>query len=85
MSDKSRIVFGLAVIALLGAALAALVFRSLPAENNDAIMLLVGGINTLAATVIGYYFGSSDGSKVKTEAMAEAMEDEASASEVRSE
>lgn len=69
MSDKSRLAFGIAVMILFGAALFALVKFQLPDANNDAIMLLVGGINTLAAMVVGYYFGSSDGSKAKTAMM----------------
>lgn len=36
-----------------------LVMKGMPPENHEAVLLLAGGLNTLSAGVIGYYFGSS--------------------------
>ena len=45
--------------------LALLAFRSVPVENRDIIMTMVGVLGTAWIGVTSYYFGTSSGSKAK--------------------
>jgi hypothetical protein len=45
------------VLALFGGALVILSFVLIPEPNRDVVIQLVGGINSLAGMVIGFYFG----------------------------
>lgn len=38
--------------------------------NKDVMLIVIGSVTTTLATVVGYYFGSSQGSAKKTEIMA---------------
>lgn len=42
-----------------------LVFRRIPAENADAIMLLLGALTASVTAVVQFYFGSSSQSRAK--------------------
>lgn len=59
----------LAAVVVIGwlAAFGFLVFRPLPSANADAIMLALGTLNAALTLVLGYYFGSSAGSRNKDE------------------
>lgn len=62
------------VIAVLTAFLGivfVLLFRAIPAENKDPIMLLLGGIVGSVITMVGFYYGSSKGSAKKDEVIKE--------------
>ncbi len=59
--DMQRFIVALIVLALFGGAVIVLTFIVVPEVNRDAIIQLVGGVNTLAGLVIGYYFGKSAG------------------------
>lgn len=52
-----RFLLGGLVLALFGGALIIMSFFVLPAENKEVVIQLVGGINTLAGLVVGFYFG----------------------------
>lgn len=54
-----RLFIGLLVLAMFCGALVIMTFYTIPADNRDVVIQLVGGINTLAGLVIGYYFGST--------------------------
>lgn len=59
--DMQRFVVALIILALFGGAIIVLTFIVVPEVNRDAIIQLVGGVNTLAGLVIGFYFGKSAG------------------------
>ena len=40
-----------------------------PPEGGEVVMILVGALVTLTTSVVGYYFGSSAGSKSKEDAI----------------
>jgi hypothetical protein len=45
-------------------------------ENRDVIMLILGGILTTLTTIIGYHFGSSQGSTDKSVTIAKSLNNE---------
>lgn len=55
----TRFLLALLVLGLFGGAIIIMTFVVVPDANRDVIIQLVGGINTLAGLVIGYYFGST--------------------------
>ena len=57
--DVQRFMIALLVLALFGGAVIVMTFVMIPEANRDAVIQLVGGVNTLAGLVIGYYFGKS--------------------------
>lgn len=62
-TDVQRFFIAFVVLGLFAAALAAMTFALIPEHNRDAVIQLIGGINTLAGLVIGFYFGKSAGDK----------------------
>ena len=59
--DTQRFAVALLILALFGGSIIVLTFIIVPDVNRDAIIQLVGGVNTLAGMVVGYYFGKSAG------------------------
>lgn len=59
--DMQRFAISLLILALFGGAIIVLTFIVVPDVNRDAIIQLVGGVNTLAGLVVGFYFGKSAG------------------------
>lgn len=59
--DMQRFAIALLILALFGGAIIVLTFIVVPDVNRDAIIQLVGGVNTLAGLVVGFYFGKSAG------------------------
>lgn len=57
--EIQRFVIALLVLALFGGAVVVMTFVIVPPENRDAVIQLIGGVNTLAGLVIGYYFGKA--------------------------
>lgn len=47
----------------------ALVFRAVPADNREPLLMLIGGLLSLATGVTGFYFGSSQSSRLKDTAL----------------
>lgn len=58
------------LIATLASITAALVFLRIPTGNEQALLLLIGALTANVATVVGYFFGSSFGSKAKDDTIA---------------
>jgi len=57
--STERLFIGLLVLAMFAGALIIMTFFTIPDQNRDVVIQLVGGVNTLAGLVIGYYFGST--------------------------
>jgi NADH:ubiquinone oxidoreductase subunit D len=57
--ELQRFLIALLVLALFAGAVIIMTFVIVPPENRDAVIQLVGGVNTLAGLVIGYYFGKA--------------------------
>lgn len=54
-----RFSLALIVLLLLAGAVGIMSFFVVPDSNREVVVQLIGGVNTLAGLVIGYYFGSS--------------------------
>ena len=44
------------ILFLVGMAMAAMFFSSMPESNKDPVLMLIGGLNTALGMVCGYYF-----------------------------
>lgn len=51
------------LILILGFMTWALVMRTVPAENQNALLLLIGNLTGLVGIVVAFYFGSSSAAK----------------------
>lgn len=51
------------LIGIVGFLAWALVMRTVPTENQDAMLLLIGNLMGLLGIVVGFYFGSSSAAK----------------------
>ena len=48
----------------------ALIYRSIPAENKEALTVLLGVLSANIGIVVGYYFGSTNNNRAKDQAIA---------------
>ena len=70
VKDKMPTILGISVnIAFFGVILA-LIFRTVPTESRDTLLILLGALTVGWKDVYGYYFGSSAGSAKKDETIA---------------
>ena len=60
-----QLVFGSIIVGAFVSLIAMLMFFQIPAENKDAVSILIGAIAGSFTTVVAYYFGSSKGSADK--------------------
>lgn len=67
--DKTPVIMAYITLALFGAALYFVFMRELPKAQEALIHLLLGGLITRMDQVYNFFFGSSLGSKKKTEIM----------------
>lgn len=56
-----RFLLALLVLALFGGAIIVMSFFVVPEANREVVIQLIGGINSLAGMVTGYYFGKIGG------------------------
>lgn len=63
-------IIGIALVGLLGFALWALVYVKVPTENNNTLTLLIGILSANIGMVVGFFFGSSQGSRKAAETLA---------------
>lgn len=56
---SARFLIALLVLGLFGGSVIVMSFFNVPESNQEVVIQLIGGINTLAGLVIGYYFGST--------------------------
>lgn len=69
MGDKTPAILGGLIITGFFVVLAAMVTRRLPAGAETEFAIMLGALATMTAAVVNYFFGSSAGSKAKTELM----------------
>jgi len=58
---------GVALVLLLGFALYALIYVPVPADNQNALTLLIGILSANVGMVVGFYYGSSATTKKQAE------------------
>jgi hypothetical protein len=51
----------------------ALLYKAIPPENENPFIHSLGMLDTAVALLVGYYFGSSSGSKAKSEVIEEEL------------
>lgn len=52
----------------------ALVFHAIPAENREPLLMLIGVVSNASSLIVGFYFGSTIGSRRKDSAVAAALD-----------
>lgn len=70
MTDLPRHLVGLAVMLLAAAVIGALFVLKIPPTNSEIAFMVLGAVMTWAGSVVQFHFGSSQGSKDKTEHLA---------------
>ena len=72
ISVKDRMPMLLGITANIGffATVGFLLFRTMPVESKDVLLLLLGALTATFKDVYGYYFGSSSGSAKKDDMLA---------------
>lgn len=66
------LVLGTVIVAGFFTLLGLLLFIDIKLINESLINIAMGGLMSSFGTVVGYFFGSSNGSKVKTELLSRA-------------
>lgn len=74
--DHIRFYLALGSIGLLCLMIILPMFVTVPDAMLQIVNIIVGGTLTFIGSVFNFYFGSSDGSKIKTEAMVAEMQDD---------
>lgn len=62
-----RVIFGIVICTMFIFAAAALLYLPIPEANSSAVNILIGSLSTLIGMVFTFYFGSSNGSAMKSE------------------
>lgn len=65
----AQVLVSLCVLAAFALGTHLVLSRSLPTENREAALLVVGALINMAGQVVQYWIGSSQGSLIKTQAM----------------
>lgn len=68
-NNLARILFGAVVCLMFICIVTTLIFLPIPDENRSAVDILLGSLAATMGMVYSFYFGSSEGSKNKTEMM----------------
>jgi hypothetical protein len=63
--DLAQLILGALVVVGFFGLLVVLAVTTIPTENKDIMLMVVGGLIGSFVTVVGYYFGSSSGSSAK--------------------
>lgn len=74
VQTRSLMVPALAILITIGffSVLGLMIFKELPQQGRDALMIMLGTLGTAWGAVVAFYFGSSKGSADKTQAMMQA-------------
>lgn len=60
---------GMSVVGLLWFLAWALVFHSVPTDNREPLLMLIGVVSNAASLVVGFHYGSSQSSRTKDSAI----------------
>lgn len=66
-TNKFKYVIGVVILLAFLMVVGALCFKVIPKENEQVFNIIVGMIAANVATMVNYHFGSSSGSKAKTD------------------
>lgn len=69
LTNKTRIFFGVVICLIYVMVISSLIFLPIPEANRGIIDVMYGSITTIMGMVFTYYFGSSEGSSKKTDAL----------------
>lgn len=69
LTNKTRIFFGVIISITYLYIVTALIFLPIPEANRGIIDVMFGSIGTIMGMVFTFYFGSSEGSSKKTDAL----------------
>lgn len=69
LTNKTRVFFGVVVCLIYVFIISALIYNPIPEMNRGIIDVMFGSISTMMGMVFTFYFGSSEGSSKKTEAL----------------
>jgi archaellum component FlaF (FlaF/FlaG flagellin family) len=67
-------VTGIAMIIFFGVVIYSLAFREIPEANREVFVHMLGILEGVIVTIVTYYYGSSSGSKTKTEIIEEELD-----------
>lgn len=65
LRDKTPLILAAVVCTGFFATLIGLMMYGLPAKGQDAVLILLGALSSAFTAIIGYYYGSSSGSRAK--------------------
>ncbi len=71
-SEHTRAWLALALVAIIALLVTGLFFVQIPTENKDLVNIALGFVAGYVASVMGYYFGSSDQNHKKEDMQADA-------------
>lgn len=74
-NSKARVLFGALVSFMFVGVVTALLFLPIPDANRSAVDILLGSLAATMGAVYNFYFGSSEGSKNKTDVLGSALKD----------
>ena len=66
-SEVFMLILAILVVIEFSLLIVGLTFKKIILENENLLYLAIGYLAANFTTIIGYYFGSSEGSKVKTQ------------------
>jgi len=67
LKDKTPAILGILVVAGFFGTLGAMLFGVMPETGKEPLLIMLGSLGAMSVQVMNYYFGSSAGSKKKTE------------------
>jgi len=67
-------VFGAIMVLYFGVIIYSLAFREIPENNREIFVHMLGILEGVIVTIGGYYYGSSSGSKAKSETIEEELD-----------